>query len=237
MTTLTEQAIVLAGGLGTRLRTEVPDRPKSMALIHGRPFLEYQLDFLIRQGIRRVVLSTGYLGEMVENHFGQSYKGLEILCRQEKKPLGTGGGILYAAQQLEGLCFILNGDSFFDISFRKMQELYQKSDADAVIALRYVDDAGRYGSVQTDAEGRILQFYEKEEKNLPGLINGGIYLIKTGWLQNLAPSDVFSVEKDIFGKNVHSARLFGISFEGYFIDIGIPEDYKRACNEFSKIPF
>lgn len=230
---MTQQAVILAGGLGTRLRDVVSDRPKVMASVHGRPFLSYQFDYLIQQGIKQVVVSTGYLGEMIVAHFGNSYKGLSISYAQEKTAQGTGGGLLLASGGLKGKAFMLNGDSLFRIPLADLDRAYQMHRPSAVLALRKVDEAGRYGRVETDSTNRIIAFREKDTAGGEGLINGGIYLMEVEWLQRMAPSESFSIEKEIFTLLAPRGNFIGLPFDDYFIDIGIPEDYKRACNEFT----
>lgn len=232
MKTVCNQAIILAGGLGTRLRGVVSDRPKSMALIHNRPFLSYQFDYLIEQGIRRVVLSTGYLGETIESYYGDAYHDLTLQYVREEEPMGTGGGLLLASRKLTGNTFMLNGDSLFNIPLKELEEAKHQHHPSVVIALREVEDAGRYGQVETSSENRIIAFREKNPGAGAGSINGGVYLMEAEWLHSVAPSEKFSLEKEVFAARASQEFFMGIPFNHYFIDIGIPEDYRRACDEF-----
>jgi D-glycero-alpha-D-manno-heptose 1-phosphate guanylyltransferase len=226
---LTREAIILAGGFGTRLKTVVPDRPKPMAEINGRPFLEYLLDYIISQGITRCVLSVGFRHEMIMQHFGDCYKSAELVYAVEDKPLGTGGGILNALRFVkDGTCFIINGDTFFRISFPEMEKEFNKNHADLVLALYKVRDEHRYGSVVTNSAGRILKFREKTEYSGDSLINGGIYLVKNSIFSGIDVPDAFSMEKDFLEKRTESLRMYGKPFDSDFIDIGIPETYQQA---------
>ncbi|HRZ50052.1 MAG TPA: nucleotidyltransferase family protein [Bacteroidales bacterium] len=227
-----DQAIILAGGLGTRLRGVVSDRPKSMALIHNRPFLSYQFDYLLEQGIRRIVLSTGYMGESIESYFGNTYHDLSIQYVKEKEPMGTGGGLLLASQELSGNTFMMNGDSLFSIPLKELEDAKYQYHPSVVIALRKVEDAGRYGQVEINDKNRIMAFREKNPGAGEGSINGGIYLMEAEWLKKCAPAEKFSLEREIFAAKATQEFFMGIAFNNYFIDIGIPEDYRRACDEF-----
>lgn len=223
------EAVILAGGLGTRLQKVVPDRPKPMAEINGRPFLEYLMDYLISQGIRRVILSVGYRNEFIINHFGKQYKNIELEYAIEKEPLGTGGGLLLAFQtaRMETL-FIFNGDTFFPVDLGIMESKLKLHDADLVIALRRVENGGRYGTIITGVHDRILDFSEKGEIRGTALINGGIYLMKRRLLSEGKFPGQFSLEHDVFEKLVSRKSFYGIPFDDEFIDIGIPETYISA---------
>jgi D-glycero-alpha-D-manno-heptose 1-phosphate guanylyltransferase len=229
------EAIILAGGFGTRLQKMVNDLPKSMALINDKPFLEYLLNFLTGQGIQKVILSVGYKQEMIREHFKDHYKHLSIFYAIEEEPLGTGGGILNAMEQVEGeSVFAMNGDSMFRIDLLAMQHLHQNTSADLTMALRYLDDTSRYGTVKIDSEKRVTGFHEKNEDSEPGYINGGIYLINKNFLTALSLEKKFSIEKDCFEKCFKESRIFGYPAKGYFLDIGIPEDYMTAQDEFKR---
>lgn len=229
------EAIVLAGGFGTRLQGVVSDVPKSMAMIHGRPFLEYQLDYLIGQGVERVVLSVGYKREFIMDHFKTSYRSLEIDYAVEEEPLGTGGGIRLAFWKVKGLrAFVMNGDSLFRFDFRKMLDHHMKKKADATLSLRKLDDTGRYGRVEMNRMHRITGFTEKREGAGPGYINGGVYVLEKLFLMEPEFRGRFSIEKDCFERYYPHARLFGFPSSGYFRDIGIPEDFNMAQHEFAK---
>ena len=225
----TREAVILAGGMGTRLNPVVPDRPKPMAEINGRPFLEYLLDFLTGQGIEKIILSVGFRHQMILSHFGSSYKNAVLLYAVENFPMGTGGGIRNALANVSSeKVFIVNGDTFFRISLAIMEEEFNRNNADMMLALHPVSDPGRYGNVITGADGRILRFAEKTEATGTSLINGGIYLMKKDIFSEFDFPAAFSLEKEFLEKNAGTLRFFGISFDTDFIDIGIPETYRQA---------
>ena len=225
----TREAIILAGGFGTRLKTVVPDRPKPMAVINGRPFLEYLLDYTISQGVTKCILSVGFRHEMIMQHFGNSYKGIELQYAVEDKPLGTGGGIRNALRFVTNeTLFIINGDTFFRISLPEMEIEFAKFQADMVIALYQPKDDRRYGSVLTDSQGRIIDFCEKKEVAGNSLINGGIYFLKRDIFSGFDFPEVFSMEKDFLEKNTNILKMYGKPFNTDFIDIGIPETFQQA---------
>jgi len=229
------EAIILAGGLGTRLRKMVPDVPKSMALINGKPFLEYQLNYLKNAGIDKIVLSIGYKGAIIQNYFKDSFNGMEIRYAVEKKPLGTGGGVKNALKSVNSDdVLVLNGDTMFNIDLSKVFVFQQHTKPDLIIALRYVTNVNRYGSVEIDDDLRIIDFIEKNSREGFGYINGGIYLINRKFFASLHLPDVFSLEKDCFEKVFLTHDLYGFPCEGYFLDIGIPEDYQKAQDEFKR---
>lgn len=225
------EALILAGGLGTRLRSVVADLPKPMADVQGRPFLAYLLDYLLYHGITRTVLCVSYRYEAIESHFGTAYRDMEIAYSIERERLGTGGGIRLAMDQVTGDdVLVLNGDSFFDAGVSKLRAEYEASGAALSIALKVMDDCTRYGRVETDDTGRIVAFREKQP-GVSGLINGGIYLIDRSWFTQLDVPEVFSFEKDVMEALCRQTHFQGVPFNDYFIDIGIPEDYARANTE------
>lgn len=228
------EAIVLAGGFGTRLQKVVNDRPKSMALINQRPFLEYLFDYLISQGVEKVVLSVGYKHEIISDHFGAEYKKLSIQYAVETEPLGTGGGIRLALWKIEGLhALVMNGDSIFKLNYKDLMAFHFKKKAEATIALRKMDDTGRYGRVKLNRAGRISGFEEKGSGSIPGFINGGVYVIEKYFLMEPEFRGRFSMEKDCFEKYFPHSKLYGFPSDGYFLDIGIPDDYLKAQHEFA----
>jgi D-glycero-alpha-D-manno-heptose 1-phosphate guanylyltransferase len=227
------EAIILAGGFGTRLQPVVSDIPKSMAVINGRPFLEYLLDYLILQGINKVVLSVGYKSEIIHDHFKDNYKSVEISYAVEQEPLGTGGGIRLAFWKVEGQrAIILNGDSLFRLDYNSMIAHHLKRKADATLALRKMDNTGRYGRVDLNRNKRIILFTEKNEKAGPGFINGGVYIIDKSFLMEPWFRGKFSIEKDCFERYYSESKMYGFPADGYFLDIGIPEDYLKAQHDF-----
>jgi D-glycero-alpha-D-manno-heptose 1-phosphate guanylyltransferase len=226
--------IILAGGLGTRLKEQVNDRPKAMASVNGKPFIEYLLNYISKAGFQKVILSTGYLSKSIEDYFKDRYRTIDIEYAIEKEPLGTGGAIRLAAKKVTTPYFIvMNGDTMFRIDLQRFFEVHVEKLAQMTIALRNVDDASRYGQVEMNESGIITSFREKSSQSIPGLINGGIYIIKTKYFKSFNHPEKFSFENDWMQKNVQSGDFLGQIFDEYFIDIGIPEDYKRAQSEFN----
>ena len=225
-------AIILAGGLGARLRSVVPDLPKPMAPISGRPFLEYQLDYWIKQGVSDFVLSIGYRHEVIVDHFGNRYKDAELDYVIEKTPLGTGGGLLLAAEKVNRHepFLLLNGDTYFAVDLKKLAEFFAANDADWCFSLFRTNEEGRYMGLDISPQGQITSL-KSSTGRLDRLANGGVYWVNPRALlsEKFAPSDKVSLENDIFpAALVSGQRLFGIEFSGTFIDIGVPDDYYRA---------
>ncbi|MEI8006344.1 MAG: nucleotidyltransferase family protein [Bacteroidota bacterium] len=227
------EAIILAGGFGTRLQAVVSEVPKSMALINNRPFLEYLFDYLITQGVTRAVLSVGYKHEIIKHHFKDSYRSLPIEYAVEEEPLGTGGGIRLAFWRIsDKRAVILNGDSIFRTDLRALEKAHLLKKADVTLALRKLDNTGRYGRVTLNRQRRITGFDEKNEGAGPGLINAGVYLMEKLFLMEPQFRGRFSIEKDCFENFYDTSRMFGFPASGYFLDIGIPPDYHKAQDEF-----
>lgn len=219
------EAIILAGGFGTRLSTVVSDVPKPMAPINGRPFLEYLLDDLNEKGISRVILAVGYKKEIIKSHFKERYKSIDIVYSDEDIPLGTGGAIKKALTLAEAEdIFIINGDTIFDVSLKEMYKFHKENDSNLTLAIKEMEKFDRYGSLILE-ENKIVKFEEKKyiEK---GYINGGIYLLKKNILGD-KKEESFSFEKDILENQNLKIEKYGYKSERYFIDIGIPEDYYR----------
>lgn len=225
-------AVILAGGLGTRLRSVVPDLPKPMAPISGRPFLEHQLDYWIKQGVSHFVLSVGYRHEVIVDHFGNKYKGAELDYVVETTPLGTGGGLLLAAEKLgrKKPFLLLNGDTYFAVDLKKLTEFSVANHADWCFSLFRTNEEGRYMGLDISPQGQITSL--KSGTGRSGILaNGGVYWVNPRALlsERFAPGDKVSLEDDIFPAAMASGqRLLGIEFSGTFIDIGVPDDYHRA---------
>ena len=226
-------AIVLAGGLGTRLRSAVPDLPKPMAPIAGRPFLAYQLDYWLGQGVKRFVLSVGYLHEAIVDHFGRVYRGAPLDYAVEQTPLGTGGAVLLALDRLQGSrdpFLLLNGDTYFEVNLGTLAEFHALRQSEWTFALFRCAQADRYMGMGVDAHGRITAL--KSGSAEPGrLANGGVYLVDPRVLREGAwlPGAKFSLEDDLLPAAFAAGRRFyGCESTGAFIDIGVPEDYLRA---------
>lgn len=228
-----KEAIILAGGFGTRLSSVINDLPKSMAPVNGRPFLDYQLDYLDVFGVQRVILSVGHLHEKIMEHYGDRYKDIKIDYSVETEPLGTGGGLKKAIQMAEGpLVIAMNGDTFYEIDFIKFLHIHRGKESKLSIILREVEDVSRYGAIERDEERRITGFFEKNVKSGKGLINGGIYIINKRFFESQNLPDKFSLEKDFFEKIYKTEKIYGVLCRQYFIDIGIPEDYAKAQEDF-----
>jgi histidinol-phosphate phosphatase family protein len=225
---------VLAGGLGTRLRTVIADRPKVLAEIHGRPFLAYLLDQLSLAGCRRVVLCTGYLGDQIVHRFGNRHRRLQICYSQEQEPLGTGGALRLALESLDSdPVFILNGDSYCDIDFKAFLTLHCQRQATGSMALARVKRSDRYGLVKLDEADRIIEFSEKKDRG-EGWINAGIYCLSHEVLRSIPDGGSISLERDIFPQWVgHS--LYGYRSSAPFLDIGTPEDFELADGFFARL--
>lgn len=219
--------IILAGGFGTRLSAVVRDVPKPMAPINGKPFLHYVFKELQHQKIKSVVLSVGHLKEVIQDFFCSTYLGIDIQYAIEEEPLGTGGGIKHAFSFVEDDAFVLNGDTFFDIDLSKLKN----KDVDISIALKPMFNFDRYGTVELNDENRIISFHEKKYCE-HGLINGGVYYFKKSLFDKIETAKKFSFEKDILEKHLDELQIQGTVFDNYFIDIGIPEDYNKAQEDF-----
>lgn len=233
------QAIILAGGFGTRLQEVVKDVPKPMAKIGNLPFLSYLFTCLKKHQITDVVLSVGYLSEKIIDYFGNSYLGINIKYAVENQPLGTGGAILNSLVHIDNSqpVIILNGDTFLEVDYQQLIAFHSDKKADLTIALRHLDDCSRYGTVKINDEGSIVNFLEKQQNQSgqPGLINGGIYVLNPKILANYQLAKQFSFEQDFLGKYFNQIKAFGFAANSYFIDIGIPQDYQKAQNELPKI--
>jgi D-glycero-alpha-D-manno-heptose 1-phosphate guanylyltransferase len=231
-----KEAIILAGGLGTRLRSTVPDLPKCMAPVAGRPFLSYVIDYLRMQGIERFIFSLGYRWGLIEEFLQKECPTLDYTSIIEEEPLGTGGGIRLAIEKaISNNVLVANGDTLFKIQSKELFQTHIDNGSECTLALKAMHDFDRYGVVEKNDNGRILSF--KEKQFYPsGLINGGIYILnKERFLARQLPQK-FSFEKDYLEPFCTEAPFYGSVQEGYFIDIGIPEDYQRAQSELERTP-
>ena len=227
------EAIVLAGGLGTRLRSVISELPKPMAPVNARPFLSYILDQLQESGTAKIILAVSYKAEAIQDYFQDSYKGIPLEYSVEDEPLGTGGGILKALSLVKmPHVLVINGDTFFKISLQELYPFHLEHEAHLTLAARKVENSGRYGSLVLGSDARITGFNEKSLSS-NSLINGGIYVIDKKFLENLNLSGKFSFEKDLLEKCFQVYRFFGKVEDAPFIDIGIPEDYERAQGQLS----
>lgn len=225
-------AIILAGGMGTRLRSAVPDLPKPMAPIRGRPFLEHQMDYWISQGVDRFVVSVGYMKELIVAHFGSSYRATPVTYAIEEKPLGTGGGLLLAARGLSGNFLVLNGDTFFEVALEELARFHTERRSEWTVSLFRTNEPGRYMGMDVTASGEIVSL-DAGTGALGRLANGGVYLVNASALARtteFVPGDKLSLESDLIPAFVgRGGKLCGLEFPGNFIDIGLPDDYFRAA--------
>jgi len=225
------EAIVLAGGLGTRLRHIVPDLPKPMAPVAGRPFLEIVLTSLANKGFKRVVLSLGYLADKVVAHFGNWFAGMELVYEIEQYPLGTGGAVRGALERcLADHVYVLNGDTFLDLEIGPLEAQWQ-TNGNPIIVAREVPDTLRYGRLDISKE-QVCGFLEKGTDG-PGLINAGCYVLPRDILNEFEIGKAFSLEIDFLAEAVKGRRFDVFVTNGHFIDIGVPEDYHRAQTELA----
>jgi len=225
-------AIILAGGLGTRLKETVPNLPKPMAPIRNRPFLEHQMDYWIDQGINHFILSVGYLKNVIINHFGESYKEASIVYAEEHEPLGTGGGLLMASKDLTKPFLAINGDTFIEVDLDTLYNFHMKKKSSWTFSLFRTSQFDRYMGVDVSPDGEILPLKSESNKS-SSLANGGVYLIEPSVLDSLAfkAGDKISLEDELLPNFISNGGvLYGQECKGKFIDIGIPEDYFQAID-------
>jgi D-glycero-alpha-D-manno-heptose 1-phosphate guanylyltransferase len=222
------EAIILAGGLGTRLRAAVPDLPKCLAPVAGRPFIVHITDYFREQGIEKFIFALGYKSGYFDDFFRSAFSSSDYRVSVEKEPLGTGGAIQLACRLAEDKnVLVLNGDTFFQIRLDELSVFHEKAQADCSLCLRPMQNFDRFGVVELGPDRRILRFREKQGY-AEGLINGGVYALnRERFLAERWP-DKFSFEKNYLEKYTSSRRLFGLIQDGYFIDMGTPEDYENA---------
>jgi D-glycero-alpha-D-manno-heptose 1-phosphate guanylyltransferase len=221
------EVIVLAGGMGTRLRAVVSDLPKPMAPVNNKPFMEYLFIWLSKYPITRIILSVGYKAEVIADYFGDNFQNIPLVYVKEPEPLGTGGAVKLALKQVINDEFlIVNADTYFPVDLNIFNDFHVHNNSGLSIALKKMVNFDRYGTVELKDE-TILNFNEKKFCE-EGLINGGIYLVKKDFLNSLPLPEVFSFEKEVLEKQANTGSLKGKLFDDPFIDIGIPEDYYRA---------
>lgn len=229
----TDEAIILAGGFGTRLRDVVADVPKPMAPVAGRPFLAWLLDRLAAQGMRRCILATGYLADVIEREIGMEWAGMRIVHSVETSALGTGGAIRQAASQLQGeSAHVLNGDTWLSYSTVALEQAALDTCASIGLALAHVDDVGRYGAVEA-RDGIVTGFREKGASG-DGWINAGCYFLGPAAIAALPDAQMFSFESDVLLPMAAVGKVAAWSDTSDFIDIGVPEDYLRAQAQFAR---
>ena len=227
------EIIILAGGLGTRLKDAVPDLPKCMAPINGVPFIKYVIDHFVSQGVEHFIFSLGYKSEAIIEYLQKEFPKLSYKISLEDEPLGTGGAIKKACTLAEGKnLLVANGDTLFKIDVPLLETFQTLSGSHCILSLKPMQNFERYGVVEIDDENCILSFKEKQFYE-EGLINGGVYALnKNKFLEEELP-EKFSFEKDYLEKMYTEHKMYGIVQDTYFIDIGIPEDYERAAKELA----
>jgi D-glycero-alpha-D-manno-heptose 1-phosphate guanylyltransferase len=231
-----KEAIILAGGLGTRLREAVPDLPKCMAPVAGRPFLFYVINYLRAQGIEQFVFSLGYKHELIEEYLHTHFATLRYQCVIENEPLGTGGAIqLACTKATEKNVVVTNGDTLFRVDLHTAALFHDHQMAECTLLLKPMTNFDRYGVVELDEEMLVRDFKEKQFYH-EGTINGGIYLLNRSKFLDEEFPDKFSFEKNYLEALFNERRIYGQVQDAYFIDIGIPEDFNRAQEELSQPP-
>jgi D-glycero-alpha-D-manno-heptose 1-phosphate guanylyltransferase len=227
------EAIVLAGGLGTRLRGVVDDIPKPMAPVQGRPFLAFVLDQLVDAGFKTGIFATGYRHEAILAYFGEDYRGLALRYSVEREALGTGGAIRLACAQVTARdVFVLNGDTYLELDFRAMLDAHASASVELSMAICHVPDAARYGAVEL--HDGIVQGFREKGRSGPGWINAGTYVLGPDLRARLRPHGAFSFEHDLLAPEVSRIRPLAFRSSGLFIDIGVPEDYARIQELFRR---
>jgi len=235
------KAVLLVGGLGTRLRSLLPSTPKVLASVGKRSFLELLVGQLRSQGIHRLVMCTGYLGDQIENEFGNGQPwGVAIEYSREEQPLGTAGAVKLARHHLknDSEFLVMNGDSFLEMDFHSFLEFHRSHEAMATIAVLQAKETNRYGTVHVEANGRVTGFAEKTGRDVPGLVNGGVYIFNHAVLECI-PEQLSSLEKDVFPRLLDQG-VYAQEQHGMFIDIGTPTDYARAqklCDSLNDAAF
>jgi D-glycero-alpha-D-manno-heptose 1-phosphate guanylyltransferase len=227
------EAIILAGGKGTRLRDAVPDLPKPLAPVDGRPFLEHQMSYWLAQGVDRFVLSVGYKASMIIDRVGGHFGDAPVDYAIEEQPLGTGGALLHAQQQLRRNepFLVLNGDTFFDLRLSDLRSFHEKKSSNWTLGLFPTMDPKRYLGMDLDDDGRLVSFVASPDRS-EVWANGGVYMISPGVLDSIAGrfKDEVSLEGEIMPALLEArAPIYGMRHNGRFIDIGIPADYQRAA--------
>jgi D-glycero-alpha-D-manno-heptose 1-phosphate guanylyltransferase len=227
-------AIILAGGLGTRLKEVVNDVPKPMALVNGVPFLDYIIENLLRFNINRIILAVSFKYDVIIDYFGSKYKGIDILYSvEEDERLGTGGAIKKALEKTSGdYALILNGDTFLQINYKLIEQFFIANEPDILMVTKSMDNISRYGLVVSN-NNRVIQFREKGNYK-KGNINTGVYILHRHIFNNILATK-FSLETDILEKKIKELLIMNYNCSGYFVDIGVPEDYYKANIELSKL--
>jgi D-glycero-alpha-D-manno-heptose 1-phosphate guanylyltransferase len=226
------EAIILAGGFGTRIQSVVSDVPKPMAPVAGKPFLLYLIQSLEKQGVGRIILAVGYKRESIVTYFGNKFGSAELFYSVEEEPLGTGGGIRKALEMAEeNEVLVINGDTYFDLGIKDLMDFHRQGSFDLTMSLKPMENFDRYGTVVTDHNNKVIGMAEKQPSS-KGLINGGVYVIKKSLLNKFPLNTKFSFETEVLEKEINNIEIGAFISDGYFIDIGIPEDYAKAQEDF-----
>ncbi len=230
------KAFILAGGLGTRIRSLFPDVPKSMIPVNGKPFLEWQIRALVAQDIKEIILCVSYQAEAIIDYFGNGQRlGAQVDYSSEPKPMGTAGALRLAHRDLTDTTLVLNGDTYLPVDYAPLIQahrhfVFEKS-AIASICLANVPNAARYGQVNLDSNGQITSFAEKSSAAQPGLVNAGVYVVEPDILDSIAPNKAISIEREVFPALLKQNKLYGVCVQRSFIDMGTPEGYDQLSNE------
>lgn len=229
------ECIILAGGLGTRLQSVIGEYPKCMAEVNGQPFLHYLLKYVAKEGCTRVILSLGFKSEVVLDWLKGKEFPFEVDHVIEEEPLGTGGGISLAMSKAKTeSVVVLNGDTMFQAPLKKMIKQHEENEAGATLALKKMQNFDRYGVVNFGNHGIITSFEEKKQRD-EGYINGGVYILAKGYLEEKDMPEKYSFEKDFLERYVRDQWLYSYPCDAYFIDIGIPTDYEKAQTDFKEL--
>jgi len=223
-------AVILVGGQGTRLRPLTDRTRKDMLPLVDRPLLSYTFEHLARYGIERAIVSCGYLPHQIGSAFGGTYGEMALEYAVETQPLGTGGAIGFAARELDGSFFALNGDSLREANLTELVEFHRSTGAKATILLTPVADPSRYGLVRVATDGRVESFLEKPrpEEIDTDLINAGFYVLEPDVLELVPAGRAVSIEREVFPRLAEQGTVFGIALPGYWLDVGTPESYLQA---------
>ncbi len=227
------RACILAGGFGTRLRSLTGDLPKTLVPLGGRPFLEWILRWLEREGCKETVLCLGYKGDIIQAFVQETQFAMELFFSVEAEPLGTGGALRQSLPLLADEVLVINGDTLFATHLRTLLEFHQRHQADVTIALAHTDDASRYGAVEFGSDQRVLRFSEKQQQS-GGWVSAGIYLMKRKLVAETIPEGPCSLERTILPRWVErNARFYAVPLPGLFVDIGTPEGYQEAVKHWN----
>jgi len=233
---MVKEAIILAGGLGTRLRPVVSDLPKCMAPVAGQPFLKHVIRYLLSQGIEKFIFSLGYKHEMIEGFLNDEFPTLHCECSVEQEPLGTGGAIYLACKRTkEENVLVVNGDTLFKADLEKAASFHIKNKADCTLLLKPMHGFDRYGAVELDDDYAVSSFKEKQNFQSAD-INAGTYMLDVEQFIDKDFPERFSFEKDYLEKYYGERKIFGVIEDSYFIDIGVPADFQKAQEELRQIP-